>query len=167
MVVISSPPCTGFGHWSCLGRYIHPGIWPKTRIIDERLAEFAALVRMLQLQTDRHFIVDNFARSELFHLSCFAAIYNIGKCVKVNVPQCALGLVVDGEPICKTTTLMVSSALLADPFRGLECTCRAHGAPEGKTGGIVDTKFAQVWPRAMCQRTCIGIQTLIRQRRKS
>ena len=51
-------------------------------------------------------------------------------------------------------------------FRGLKCTCKSHGSLTGETGGTDKTKFAQVWPREMCQRIFTGILNLIRQRRR-
>ena len=51
------------------------------------------------------FLADNPAGPELFHLPCFGTIWNICKVVKINVLQCALGLVVDGQPVCENTSV--------------------------------------------------------------
>ena len=47
----------------------------------------------------------------------------------------------------------------------MKCICKSHGTLEGCSGKVPKTKFAQVWPREMCQKICTGIQILIRQRR--
>ena len=60
------------------------------------MAAFAAKVCRVQLNGGRHFLVENPAGPELFHLACFEAIWSTGKCAKINAPQCALGLMVDG-----------------------------------------------------------------------
>ena len=112
LVVVLGPPCTGFGHWSHLNRYIHPEIWSKSSKISETLAEFVARIGWIQLRASRHFLVENPAGSELFHLKCFEELWNTGKVVKRNIPQCALGLIVDGQPIYMNVALFASSTLL-------------------------------------------------------
>lgn len=88
--------------------------------------------------------------------------------VKVNVLQCALGLVVDGQPIYKkNTSPFASSTLLLEPFRGLNCICNAHGALDGCSGNVAKTKLAQVWPRETCHRICTGIQRFLGHIRRS
>ena len=77
--------------------HMNPDTWSKARQIGECLVEFGGRVCMIQLSADRHFIVENPAVSEIFHLLCFVAVFNAGKVVQVNVPQCALGLVLDGQ----------------------------------------------------------------------
>ena len=87
--------------------------------------------------------------------------------VKCNVPQCAFGLMIDGMPIYKNTTLFASSSLLLALVKGVTCIHDSHGTLSGRCGSVVKTKFAQVWPREMCHRICSGIQALIRQRRRA
>ena len=72
------------------------------------LAQFVAKVCMLQLEAGKHFLVESPAGSELFWLQCFERIWNLGAVVQINVPQCEMGLKVNGEPISKNTTLMAS-----------------------------------------------------------
>ena len=130
------------------------------------LATSAARVVRLQMSVGRHFLLENPPGSGLFELDCFKSIWAIGKVVPINVPQCALGLVVDGHPIYKHTTLWSSSTLMLKPCLGVQCTNSAHGRLSGSVGGSVRIKLADVWPRAMCQRICNGIQMLLRERRK-
>ena len=102
---------------------MHPGIWSKSRKIGGPLAEFAARICWIQLRVGRHFlVVESPAGSDLFHLQCFEELWNTGNVVKCNIPQCALGLIVDGQPICENTALFASSALLLSPFNGLRIT---------------------------------------------
>ena len=166
-VVTLGPPCTNFGHWNHSNQYSNLETWSGSRRVVDCLARFAARVRNIQSGAGRHLLVENPAGSELFHLPCSEAIWNIWKVVKINVPQCALALVVDGRPIYKNTTVLASSILPIEPFRGLKCICKSHGALQGRCGGVDKTKFAQAWPRRMCQRICIGMQALSRQQRWS
>lgn len=85
--------------------------------------------------------------------------------MSTNVPQCALGMTVGGQPTCKNTTFMASSVLLFEPFEEVMCNHESHGTLTGRLGATEETTFAQVWPRAMCQRICIGIMPLLRQGR--
>lgn len=79
-------------------------------------------------------------------------------CVKRNVPQCALGLVVDGQPVYKNRPMLASIALCLAPFNGLVCICTSHGTFEGRSGNSVKTQVAQVWFRELCHRICVGIR---------
>ena len=115
----------------------------------------------------RHFLIENPAGSEFVHLPCMVRIWNIGQIASCNVLQCNLGLIADGMPINKNTILWASSRLLLEPFRGLVCTCRELGTLKGKLGNIAKAKYAQVWPRNMCLRICIGIQAFIRSIRRN
>lgn len=165
VIVLGPPPlCTGFGRWSHLNKYIHPETWSNTRNVGECLVSFAARLCQPQPSATRHFLVENFAGSELIPLACFNAIWETDECAKVNVPQCALGLVAYGEPTYKNITRLASITLLLEPFRGLKCTCSSHGTLSGYSGGTAGGKFAQVWLREMRQRICIGLRILTRQR---
>ena len=64
---------------------------------------------MKQLQAGRHFLIENPAGSELFQLDIYQRLWATGKVVSINIPQCALGLQVHGEPTLKNTTLWASS----------------------------------------------------------
>lgn len=97
---------------------------------------------------------------------CFEVIWNTGSVVKLNVHQCALGLTVDGEPTYKNTILLASGILLVEPFQGVTCRRVSHGKLEGRRGPVSITQLAQVWLRKMCQKICVGIRPLIRQRRR-
>ena len=165
LVVVMCPPCAGFGHWSHLSRYIHPETWGKFRKVGECLAAFAAKVCWVRLNCGRHSLVEDLAGSELFRLACFETIWGTGACVTINAPQCALGLMVDGQPIYKNTIALVSGTILLGPFWSVCCTCRAHGALEGYLGSTPTTKFAQVWRRGMCLEIVNGIRSRIRNRR--
>ena len=72
----------------------------------------AAEVIWVQLDGGRHFILENPAWPESFHLACMNAKWNIGQCVKCNVPQCVLGLTIDGQPVYRNTISVAPSTLL-------------------------------------------------------
>lgn len=86
----------------------------------------------MQFKVGRHFIPYNFARSECFRFVCFAATWKIGKVVKINVFQCVLGLVADGQPICKNMILLTNGTLLVEPLKSLKCICGLYGTLEGR-----------------------------------
>lgn len=121
LFIIMGPPCTSFGCWSRLNRYIHPDTWRQTRRIGIVRAGFAAEVAGVQLATNRHFLIENPRGSDPFALPPYAALWNTEKVVEVTFPQSALGLQVHGEPILKYTTFWVSSILMAEPFVDLKC----------------------------------------------
>ena len=131
------------------------------------LAESVARLCQLQFSDNMLLLVEDPAGSELFHLVCFERTWDIGRVVKINIPQCVLGLRIDGRPFYNNTILFASSILLLAPFKGLTCICKEHGSLNGRSGGVDATRFAQVWPHEMCQRICIGIHALLRQRRRA
>ena len=165
LVVIMVAPCTFVGHWAHLSRAIHLETWQQSRRIGEILATFAASVCELQMKCHRHFLVENPAGSGIFSLSCCRALWDTGGLVSINVPHCALGPNVGGQPTYKNTAIFASSVSLLKQFEGVQCNHRSHGALMGRWGSETRTKFAQVWPRDMCPRVCIGMQSLLRRSR--
>ena len=161
------PLFTGFGHWSHFRQYIHPEIWSRSRKVGECLAEFVALVCRMHCCVNGYIFVESPAGSELFRLQCFTAVWDAGEVVNINVPQCAFGLVVDGQSIYNNNVLIAGIAVSIELCRGVNCTCGYHGTLEGRSGSIPMVKFAQVWPREMCQRICTGMQPSTMQRRRS
>ena len=98
-------------------------------------------------------------------MECFDVLSGTGKVVKRNAPHCALGLIIDGQAICKDIMLFASSILLLAQCKGLKFVRNSHGTLLGHSGTVVKTTIAQVWPRGMCHRNCIGIQAKFRHRR--
>ena len=140
--IILRPPCTAFGLGCHLNRYIHTGTWSRSRKIGDCLVEFAAQLCRIQFGANRHFLAENPASSELFGLQCSSATGGTGKVVKINGPQSAFGLVVDGQPIYKNITLLAGSTLPIEPFKCYNSTCRCHGTLEGRSGSISKFKLA-------------------------
>lgn len=160
MFIIMGPPCTAFGCWSTLNRYIYPESWETSRKIGEILAKFAAEVASIQLAANRHFLIENPRGNDIFGLSAFHSLWNTGKVVEVTFPQCALGLMIYGEPILKFTIFWVSSTIFAETFRHLRCTHKWHGELQGSG----KTKLAQVWPYKMCAAIAQGMLNVMRAR---
>ena len=153
------PPCTAFSNWSHLNRVTNYETWKRSHVKGKVLADFAAEIALLQLQYNRHFIIENPAGSEIFSLPSFKRLYDTKCIAAINFPQCALGLRVHGDLIYKYTTLWTSPPILVEPFIGLKCT---HGHQHGKLEGGNKTKLAQVWPHAMCARSIQGTINLIK-----
>ena len=105
---------------------MHPEIWSKSRKVGEISAEFVARTCESRLGTNMHCLVESTAGSELFFSDCFDRLWNTANVVKRNIPQCALGFIVDGQPIYKNTTLFASSIALLDPFKGFKCTRKSY-----------------------------------------
>ena len=166
LVIVLAPPCASFGHWTHRNRVLHPATWEETRRVSEILAVFAARVARLQITAGRHLLLENPAGSGLCGLDCFRGIWESGEVVAVNVPQCALGFIVGGQPIYKNTTPQVSSPILLQEFQNFHRTHQRHGLLTGAGGSIARTKLAQIRFRAMCQRICNGIPALFRECRR-
>ena len=167
LVVPLGSPCVVFGHWGHINRSANPEALHQSRNTGEQFAEFAAHICNIQLGAGRHLLVENPVGIELFHPKCFDATFNEGKVVTINAPQCAVGLVVGGQPIYKDTILLASSMSFIGQSKGLKCTCSSHGTREGRCGSVSNTEFVHLWPGEMCQRLRIGILLIIRQQRGS
>ena len=131
-MITMGPPCTSFGSWSHLNRVKYRKTWEESRRIGEALANFAVAVAMKQLSCGRHFLIENPRGSEIFRLPSFERLWKTGRVCKMDIPQCALGLTVLGQPIRKMTTLWASSWILLRPFEGVRCRHKSHGILEGK-----------------------------------
>ena len=158
MLIIMGVPFAAFASWSHLNRYTRSGTHIRIRKTGITLADFAAPVAMLHLAECRHFIPEHQACSERIESQPFSKFWRIGEACSVNVPQCALGFVVLGEPIYKNTTLWASDTLLLEPLRGAQWRCNWHGASDGSN----NTNVAHVWPYEVCARIVCGCQALIR-----
>ena len=113
LVVIMAPPCTTMGGWSHVRQVRDPKAFEQERAIGEKLANLCARVALIQLESGRHFLVENQRGSELFGLRGFLALTKTGRIVKCNFPQCAAGLrSPDGMPILKFTTIWASDERL-------------------------------------------------------
>ena len=78
---------------------MYPEAWRQSSRIGECLAQFAAHICELQVKANSYFLLRDPAGSGLFSLVCFKALWDTCKFVSINVPRCALGLRVGGEPI--------------------------------------------------------------------
>ena len=112
------------------------------------------------------FSLGDLAGSGILNLECFKQIWASGEVAVVNVPQCVLGFIVDGQPVYKNTTLLASFVLLFKPFAGCRCTHQHHGVLTEIVGCVCTIRLTQVWPRAMRQKVCNGIQSLLRACRR-
>ena len=67
-VAIFAPPCVSCGHWSHLSKVLHPATYEEFRRTGELLAAFAARMLRLQLDANRHLLLENPAGSGIFQL---------------------------------------------------------------------------------------------------
>ena len=130
------------------------------------LPTFAARVCQLQLNPNRHFLLEVPAGSGIFSLVCLNFLREIGKLVSFIVPHSVLGLVVGGGFIYKNSILLASSILLLKTFEKVKRIRQHHGSLMGRLCATSKAKLAQVWPRDVCQRMCNGIQALLKQSRR-
>lgn len=156
--IVMGPPCTSYASWSHLNRAINHKTWETSREIGVKLASISAQVAMYQLREGRHFLIENPAGSEIFYFELYRELWDTGKVVSINFPQCAFGFRVQNIPIHKNTKPWASSHLLLEPFHGSRCCCRHYGKLEDKNR----TKLAQVWPYQMCLAIVEGVCNLIR-----
>ena len=96
---------------------------------------------MLQAMAGRTIVIENPRGSDIFRLRCFERLWRTEKFGEISFPQCALGLVVDGQPILKWTTLWSNSWHILWQFEGLECACEDHGILRGKRSTTASTVF--------------------------
>ena len=164
LVVVMAPPCTAFSGWAHMNEHLNHPNWQKQRIIGEKLGNLCARIAKLQLEHDRHFLVENPTRSELFKLRTWQSVMTNSNICKVNFPQCAVGLVdPKGTPMQKVTTLIASDERIIKSFRTLKC-CHSPQDHVQIQGNL--SKWAQVWPLSMCKKIVMGIQSVSKDRRK-
>ena len=130
-----------------------------TRARGESLAKLAAEAATAQITGARHAIIENPSASTMWSLPCFRKLWSTGKIGRITFPQCALGLVVDNEPIQKLTTLWATSPELLAPFEGLQCTCARHGVIRGTRESVA----AAIYPLEMCRLLAAAIASVERK----
>ena len=165
-VVIMSPPCTAFGNWSNYNRINAYDTWQAAMDVGLPLAVFAAKVALEQMTHDRHFLCENPWSSHLWKLPCWKAVLQDVRCTFVYCDQCMLGLVdCEGHPTQKATAFVASHELL---LRKLNVKCPGlhdHVVLAGSANGMSRTKFAQVWPRRLCETIIDNIIQLMKYAR--
>eukprot|EP00971_Amphidinium_carterae_P046575 917433-Amphidinium_carterae.7 len=162
--------CTSFSGWSGLNRQ-NPSswaTWEKSHLNGVTCSKFTALVVELQLQGNRHFLLENPCGSDLFDRPEWKHILATYPIEVVNIEQCALGLKSPlGHPVRKSTTLWASSPMLLDSLRDARCRCQAdHRQVQGSEAGYKMSVWAQAWPSTLCRRNVDGLERLINSRVK-
>ena len=159
-----APPCTPFGALSQVNRVHNREAWLKSLAIGETIAKFCSELAFTQLRHHRHFLLENPRGSELFKLTCVAALLATNKICKATFPQCSLGLLSpEGLPLLKFTTVWTSHPTLSKPFENLQCTHTVHGEIQGNYGSQNRSKLAQVWPVEFCRRVAHAVAALRRE----
>ena len=164
-VILAGPPCTGFGPWSRFNQVHHYETWHANFIIGLALARLTAAICTRQHSQGQHFIIENPARSLIWDLREFQALWKLTSVCHVILDQCQVGLRdPDGYPTRKSTILLASAWEL---IRRLNLRCpglHQHMPLAGNTHGISRCKYAQVWPRRMLELLADGIEATLSSR---
>ena len=117
-VGIMGPPCTHFGSFSNI--HCRYPSFKAGYAVSEKLANFAADVALLQLESGRDFIAEKPQASKLWHLPKWQRVLKHPRIVKAVHDQCMSGLTIPdidfyGEPILvRKSTLFVASRRCRD-----------------------------------------------------
>ena len=164
-VIIMAPPCTAFSQMANMNKH-KPG-WRISLVIGEKIAKLCCEIAHHQLDSDLDFLIENPTGSGLWRLPYFDQLIKRTSNTTSILHQCAYGLVdPDGIPTQKTTMFLASHD---DLLTKLDKQCpgnHEHVPILGSTNGIARAKFAQEWPRQLCEAVAHGCQTVIHNRRK-
>ena len=166
--VVMGPPCTAFGPWSYLNEWRAPLSWARAVAVGLPLAELACQAAEFQSQHGLHWLIENPWSSRMWQLPCFIRLQQRVTTFEVKCDQCQVGLKDPaGVPTLKPIQFMSSSMTLIKRLN-LQCTHDHERAQiAGSVQGMARSKFAQTWPRQLCERIVSGIQELLGHQHKS
>ena len=166
LVVIMSPPCRAFCKIRHLNQVLHPETtYRLSRQEGEHLANVCLKVASMQLESNRHFLIEQPHGSDLYQLPGWAAIGR--KVVKCVFDQCQVGLRSPKPPhlpIRKRTELWASHELLLKKLRSRQCA--GHHKHAGvsqlndKTHGVA-SRVCQEWPPEFCRILASSVADLV------
>ena len=112
----------------------------------------------MQLDSGRHFLIENPWSSAIWRLSFFVLLLSDPRVKCAHCDQCMYGLVdAANVPTRKSTAFVSSSETLIWRLRN-QCNGKhQHAQLAGSLNGIPKCKFSQVWPYAVCQAIVLGI----------
>ena len=166
LVACVSPPCDALGPISRLNRVVNPESWAISRRKGETLASLCADIASLQVESGRHYIVEQPLGSDLFRLPKWKSLSLRPGHVECVIDQCMVGLRSPTSPpmhVKKPTCLWASHEILVRRLRGKRCNGRRPHAGVSSLSDRVNgmpSNLAQVWPKLMCQIIATSIADL-------
>ena len=156
--IIAGPPCTAFGTWARLNSKLSPENHQRQLAIGTLLAKLVAELCMHQLKHHLHFLVETPWGSALWQLSCFMELLAQTGVAFAQCDQCMLGLCdPDGVLTLKSTCFLGSCETIIKRLR-IRCDAsHVHVQLAGKCRGVARCRFAQAWPRRLCELIIDGI----------
>ena len=124
LVIIMAPPCKGFGALQNLNKIINPDAWKQAKREGIPLARLCAQLARFQMQSGRHFILEQPAGSTMFELDEWKRLATDFELFRCQFDQCCVGLRMNRHPflhVRKPTVLVASQASLIHRFADKQC----------------------------------------------
>ena len=156
--IIAGPPCTAFSAWARLNSFYSPLTHAETLRRGTALANLTASLCMHQLLTGRHFLIENPWGSAIWSLPSFLKLLAMPNVAFAQLDQCMVGLTdPENQPTLKSTCFLGSCETMVERLR-IRCDkSHRHAQLAGAVNGTSRCKYAQVWPRRLCELIILGI----------
>ena len=161
LCVVMGPPCTAFGSWSRYNRLVANEAWLSSLKIGLPLARVAADIANIQHDAGRFFICENPQSSQLWLLPEFVRLRQRKGILLATADQCQYGLTDPaGVPTMKPTSFLCNHPCLANRLMRRCKDDHVHAHLQGSVNGQARCKYAQTWPRQLCEAIVAGILDL-------
>lgn len=156
-VAIMSPICGPFGPLGGRNRVLHHDSWLRSCEVAVPLAEFCGVIAQIQMQANRHFLMEQPFPSQLYKVQPWPSIREDPRCLRVVFDQCMVKQTVKGWPVKKPTELLATHRMLLKRFEHMIC----HNQHQhlDLLGG--NATYAQKWSWDMCNRIAQSIKDLL------
>ena len=162
LVIVMAPICAPYSPLGRLNQVINQDAWHRSLSVASPIAKLCGVLAKIQLEGNRHFLVEQPVGSTLFQVQPWPAVVKDSRSLSLTFDQCQVGQTAFGYPAKKHTELIASARELLEPFVGK--TCPGDHEHRILTGAAASQ--AQRWPAEMCQRIAFGIEQLVRSELK-
>ena len=161
LILVSGPPCTAFGPWSFINQMLHPYVYQLALVKGLPLANLAAQASEQQASRGLFYLIENPQSSRMWALPSFQRLMHVTHAKHAILDQCQVGLVDPAGKITRKATRFISNSETVLKRLRLRCDgSHEHQAIEGSVNGQKRSRFAQAWPRKLCELICQGIAEL-------
>ena len=157
-VIVMGPICGPFGPLGSRNRVLHPETWERSYMYASKLAAFCGDIAIAQLEEGRHFLCEQPFPSKLYEVAPWPQVRQHPNCLRVVFDQCTVGQHINGILVKKPTELVSSHHILLKRFANH--ICQNDHEHQQLLGGLA--KYAQRWPRKMCDMIAASIDELAR-----
>lgn len=161
-VILMAPVCKGYSKWGHLNRRMNHDAWLASRRISVPLAKLSGKVAKVQVDSGRHFLVEQPQGSGLFQEKEWTELSDL--CYSVTFDQCMVGLKMQQHPwwpVKKPTECRASHPSLIAFLQNLRCSGNHPHAHIGKWSDddrpTARSSEMQVWPLEPCRRIAAGV----------